>query len=636
MNRVLSVKLTIRAPFITGNGEVADLARDALMLRDNNNHVMFPRTQIKGLLYDSLTSMAAMASDGLCGLSAAKTSLLMETIFGRKSSADTDDVGGSFSAFELYAPHRGKAVFSDLLSEKSYDPAKSDTKTRIERDDLTGSTVEGSLQTVEMIGEHGSPINFVMTITLPEITSEIAVDIANLVDLGFAPLTSIGGSKTAGFGRIATRPEVELLAVETEPSTQNVFPDDAHEFVGTLRFNGALMIDASRAADNAFVSSDVVPGAAIKAAIADALAVEPSSTDGLALASLRITHATPKLVGSHETHTALPLSVALFRKGSDELVADMAMEKQPILMESDGLVPPRFAVDWKSTDTETVIKNIDRKLGVCALTASKPKLVRKLQVRTAIDKESGAALQEEQGGQLFSYETVLPVDESGNEIEWSFRVSGVESACGRRLLADAGATGLTIGKLKTSADIHLQQSFKVSPSIVPHLMRDGRSYFTLTLQTPAVMFEMHEASTGELSELYSSYFRDAFAGSEIDPDDLKLENFFSEQELRGGYQALRFTGGRDFYAPWVLTIKGSIFVFSVANELFEKCSSRLAEFQTSGLPVASTVAEPDWKHCPFVPENGYGACVINLLPAHWRSSEEQVLLKFSDERIRSC
>jgi hypothetical protein len=105
----------------------------------------------------------------------------------------------------------------------------------------------------------------------------------------------------------------------------------------------------------------------------------------------------------------------------------------------------------------------------------------------------------------------------------------------------------------------------------------------------------------------------------LSEDSLELSHFYAQQQLvGGGYLHQRFWKEKP-YNPEVLTIPGSVFVFTVKNQ--EKAKKLINDWLVNGLPQDD---EADWEHNPYRAANGYGEILVNPLwlkdlePPEWK------------------
>ena len=111
------------------------------------------------------------------------------------------------------------------------------------------------------------------------------------------------------------------------------------------------------------------------------------------------------------------------------------------------------------------------------------------------------------------------------------------------------------------------------------------------------------------------------AWSDLSGGSLTLVSYFQRCTLAGGkYFQQRFLGTKRPYRPYLLSNAGSTFLLKPANGREDDAQECLKRWARKGLPLAASVrafyAIPDewdqqWRHCPYLPENGYGEVAVN-------------------------
>ncbi|MEL6946892.1 MAG: RAMP superfamily CRISPR-associated protein [Pseudomonadota bacterium] len=325
MSQVVEVTLKVKAPFLTGNRDEGDLLTDASMVRNADGAYVFPESLMRGVLRDSLYSMAQLCDFKLLGEDSETIKTALFGLFGVGSGDVSDgsaitDLGTVKASLE---PKARKAVFSDLACTEMPSEESQEVKTRVKIDDVTGASDEAQLQFTSMAGVHGQEFPFAMTITLPQ---GMDADLCRkLIDLALRPITALGSSKSAGFGRIAGQPTVRL--VEAKGPATSVFqfsqPDATSEYADiALQVHGPFLLDTVREAGNALSGGTVISGGTIKAALFEALP-DLADDDKAILSAVRITHAfcapiDPDIGAVEKSKTmcaALPLSLAYYEGG---------------------------------------------------------------------------------------------------------------------------------------------------------------------------------------------------------------------------------------------------------------------------------------------------------------------------------
>ncbi|HLO75260.1 MAG TPA: RAMP superfamily CRISPR-associated protein [Magnetospirillum sp.] len=470
-------------------------------------------------------------------------------LFGRES-ADGDE------------PARGRLILGDLVAVTSESNGAS--LTRIEIADDTGSVESGALVCIEL----PFPIGQQVVLEGPLIL--VTTDKTEIDRLGKALrlIPAIGAFKSVGFGR------VEKAEIVKSSRRSLVLPSPratgGDRVQATMTFDRPLLVDARRIADNVFQGAEVIPGAVLKGA----LAVRLDGALAQDLTAAVFGHAFP-LFDDSETlsHQALPLSLVC---DADQTILRDALHcdrREPPLPSGKA---PKFRTDWKSPDDLLREHGLTPDRGFAFDTRT----------RTAIDPERGAA----KDGQLFSYSMVVPGD-----CRWRAVIDrGDATHDGFRTLLAVLEEGLDgIGKSQARAEIRLSDA----PPPVAEPVPGNGDLWALTLSTPALLNTPEALKEPEdLRKDYASYWRHA-AGME-------LINFFATQRLAGGYQAIRYPSRKDGYYPWLLTEPGSVF-------LLKGDGTVLSQLLRGNLPLPPWLAGADWKTCPFIPGNGYGAFRLN-------------------------
>jgi hypothetical protein len=595
------IELELRAPFLTGNAGSAAHGFDAVMRRTQDGRLAFPGTLVRGVLRDCLRQLLKISPGRLGGLDRPVAEQTILQLFGAKSQAE--DTNGGAPAREAFEPVRAKARFGDLVSGTSIEIQTADGKFRIQQGRLTAAAAEGMLQRVEIVGKHGNVVPFACDIELDD--GVMADNVRKLVDLALRTVTALGTAKSAGFGRIHGTPAVSVVAA-VPAATAASFTAAGTRARFRLEIDGPLVIDTERDGTNVYRSSVIVPGSALKAAFA-----ETGGATGIALENVRFSHAFP--VRSCELRpTILPLSLSVHDFLDDnKRLRDEALNPAPCyLRTAQGKIAlVSYEVDWKLKFREFVETEANRILAARKRVVVASDLVRQTAVRTAIDPDTGAAaIGAGDVGQLFVQEAVLAKSRDGGAIQWRCEVEAKDENAMKALGAALVAADLRLGKLRARARL-TQHSDPAGPGELKYETVGGRALHRLVLQTPAVMFEAAEMRGSGLKDLYLAYFLHAFNSAGV---EFALDRFFARQSLRGGYQGLRFRGGRSHYAPWVITNPGSTFVLSTAPGDAQNFETALRALQGGGLPVADTVKSKDWRDCPFLPENGFGQFALNL------------------------
>lgn len=580
-----TLTITLRSPFLIGGEEQISSAIDAVTMRDAcGTHAIVPGSVIKGVLRDALCGLAALGHPEIGDLP--------REWFGVASGA-------------AGKPERGRLAFGDLVSTEAV-PTNPSFYARVAIDSPTGSAREGALQLIDLPWPVGKTVTF---------TGAIHGDRALLDDKAIAlikqallAIPALGSMRGIGFGRLVA------FDVKREISVPKALPEvklaNEQDLLLRIRFDGPFVVASDRPDDNSFAGSEVVPGAALKGAIADRLSPSAAAMSGLT--AITIHHGLPvhrdAPLGA-ATIRVLPASLALVpgapirgidAKPGDKYppsIVDMTQHYDDLLIDrGDGqILPMHFADDWKQADAEAVYRAIAEANGWSKL---EPR--RDQRTRAAIDGARGTSL----ASNLFSVEAVAPIDTKDNLLDWEFRLCGDAEPL-QALVRDIGGVSLTMGKLKTGARV-------VEADIAPPVPRPevraerDRAATTILLTTPAILTRLArlEAAGGEIALAYASYFTEYFRDR---VPGIRLDRFYAAQRLLTGYQALRFKSSESRFEPWIETKAGAVFCLSAPASEREELQELVALWSRFGLPPDGGEGQQAWATLPMARENGFGA-----------------------------
>ncbi len=557
----IPVTIALRAPWVTPGDRAPGPSTDIVLARNTSGKFILPATLVKGCLRAATDTLVdEKVVDGAS----------RDALFGTESGSRA---GGGVAPMRIVRnePERGQLIFSDLeLRDTPTDEPGRRTQ-RVEIDPELGAAKEGHLLFVECPFDFGERVEFSGNLILtgrsvPGTTPISDDDTVELLRLALNRLFAVGGMKSVGFGRV-----LETSVGIAQPVGEASVKAPARNVSLSYRIDRPFVIDTIRHGGNLTIGSDVIPGAAIKAVLAEGFkAVNVTDADDF-LAQAHISHAHPK------GRRPLPFSLSLSRSESGvERVFDH-------LLSVSGLWHHRFRKDWKEGD-----ENLVRK--VLGGGWSSPEISQVGRSRTAIDSETLTSSYADGAGQLFAQIATDPQD-----LHWHGTIrmpEGGDRDLFDRLIALL-KTGLP-GLGKTGAVLWADDVLEAR-----NIPDPGTDYLNLTLTSPACLFTAKDAHGTDARTLYEKYFDDI---------GFQLCAFFASQELRGGYLALRYAADPDTYAPWVLTSPGS--VFRVRNN----GGADIAGILNHGLPPAKGTSD-DWKEFPFLRENGFGH-VINDIVSH--------------------
>ena len=395
-----------------------------------------------------------------------------------------------------------------------------------------------------------------------------------------------------------------------------------------LNFKEPFCIAQPTPERNLFASSDIIPGGALKGAIARSMLtssviedrrhardlVEDTDLGHLArhFSALRFSHAFPAEASAFkgQNHALIddsgrprppnatrpsiaPLSLVQTDNGR---LFDVARQDGP------GRIAgrlPAFRGDWKGE-------------GVLSRYFPWPQPERELRVRTAIDGDYLSA----EPDKLFAYELIRPGGFMWlGELDLTAIENHGERSSVIRELTELVADGLSgLGKTLATAELLLEPIEDERPPADPRRLQDGK--ITLTLQTPALLCQLDDLE-GDGEALHRAY---VIAFETLSGGAMKLRRFFADQRLAGGpHYRHRFM--RADYQPWVLTEPGSVFLLEVVPEEREAALAWLASIERHGLDIPVHLL-PDcesaelFQRLPFLRQNGYGEIAIDLDRSH--------------------
>ena len=579
---VFRISLRLVSPFMFEGTVNTRFGVDNATIRDIKGRPLIPATQIKGVLKDC------------CDVLARRSNLLkpddVKWLFGEvsldKSNADLTRTGYN-------EPRRGALIFTDLVAGDKLGHGET---TRIAIDDATGTAKGGALQVIELVASFGAEVGFAGEVVLRGADDEFTARVEKALAAALALIPSIGANKSAGFGEVAGS---ELRKIDAPLSAKTV-PANATRVAVEIGFDRPFVVDADRVAENIFEGSTIVPGAALKGAVAERLrrdGGDPENDPALsrALADLIVSHAFPIRDGK-KADRAIPRS--LVRSRQEEMHDTSGGKEYVWIADAIGFGFGRAPVRKDGNPVQFVASAKDRDMPPLRTLLGLPKsdLRRAPRTHVEISNASGTATE----GQLYALIGIEP-----EEYKWRFEIdAGRISEPQRTRLLTAFATDVE-GIGRTNATARIAGVSIAGPAALP-----PGDEFVVTLETPALMFLL---PNGQKSfTLYSSYFSSAFPGA-------KLLNFFATQRMAGGHVGTRRRPfGRTYY-PFILTEAGSVFRLDVTDGGRAELTNALAR----GLPVCSGPDGRDltWRDCPYVPENGYGAIRLGTTDAKVENDE---------------
>ena len=579
-----TVELKMQGPLITKSSAIGRHGVDAVMAQSSfvsptgdgksEKRYFLPGTLVKGLLREGWQELAAVEKN---------FGVLIDKWLGEKSHSGQE-------------PERGKLVFNDFVDWQT-PTGEAAQRYRIEIDATRGAVDAGQMQVLDAPYAPGQEIRFNGVIRAL-VSDEFDVSpIRKAVEQGLNWIASAGGVRSCGFGRVLGASLQEQITAC--PTCLTCPTPDAP--AGTwwdirFQFQSLLIFSKRRISDNLFESDDVIPGAAVKGALASMMAVQPDAFGALhhELHGLRITHAFPALCGATRPKH-FPMSLVLF----DEQFEDVIRMKQSFVR--DGKVG-KFDIDWKREKKEDVLE-----------AHGWPKPEYETRVRTAIEGE----FRRQEDEKLFAWKMLVP-----HERDWvaSVSVANLSQEARGQLCSLLQLGPEPLGKSKALA------LCTVDDKKVPQIEHPAASYI-VTLQTSALLIDpsRYLAPNGGIGITSKTVMEAEFqeAWSQLSDGSLALENYFQRCSLAGGeYLLHRFKPlGQKQYKPFLLTDAGSTFLLRPTPGRETEALAAINLWLARGLPLRASVAEfyglgriPEhelWKYCSYLPENGFGEVAVN-------------------------
>ena len=596
--QVFDVTLAIESPFLFAGLESARFGADVCTLRDAASRPIIPSAHVKGHFREALEAL----------LFAADSQSIMRALFGGESTsnideADSDIVDQTATAGEQNMPNPGVISFTDFVAEELEKPNQG-TFNRVHIDDTTGAAKTGMLVMVELAAPLGMVVNFKGQIHISTVPEGLQ-DARALLEECFNMIGSMGAMRSSGFGLLdAKASRVAVASADARAKSQTVSDltksGGVKRFAVDVSFDRPLMVDATRDVENMFVSSTIVPGAALKGAIASTLGLEEEEQE--AFSSLLVSHAWPlvsegekgALLGDRTLPLALMADQAKtpveFHDLSRGMGADASFYLKDLIVQGASL---STLPDWKNASFKDARDLLGR---------PESKLTKLPRGRVKIDSDKGVA----EKSKLFFSTVVSNIDNSAGLVKWRFILDfgqiKNDASCQKlkEKLEAALRSGLhSVGKTKACS-----AQLKLSPTAIPDFKGGTGERVCLLLETPTVMTDPRSADHPEIQ--YERYFKSLLGKGAV------LATHFAQRQLAGGYIAFRRKGyGKDKYLPFELTNAGAVFVLNLDHEAREA----LEDYLRFGLPAVRQSMDDgreealhrfSWKECPFVSENGYG------------------------------
>lgn len=590
------VSIDVLGPILSRGLEPGSFGVDAVAARDAEGRIYLAGSHILGKVRDALSTLNACKPGWL------------------PAAWEQEWFGGRGDETEGEA--RGRVFLGDLRPDHPPDDdtrISRRTRSRIAIDPVTGTALEGALQVMEQPYRSGEAVTFSGTLT---ILGADATVVRDAVHRALLWIGNAGGLRTIGFGRVVG------AQVGTAHPQSAASPVPGQRLMLTLTFEEPFCIATRRIAENIYEGIDVVPGGAIKGALAAQLARDggfdlknleiapgPHPTLRKHFARIHVTHAFP--VDSSTPGAARPCvrPVSLGYCDAMQAVRDFALSDGTALV---GGQAPAFAPDFKDDGR------------AAGAVWPWPAVARDLRIHTAMDARLRAgkpqALFALEARAVHAHRWVATIDLDG--------VPAVDRGALANELQAALARGLAgIGRTHAFASVQFG-----APGPVGSVA--AKPTHVLVLQTPALLRrpdlggDAGDAASERLKAAYDAVFGELSGGA------LALERLFVRERLSGAsFIAARFFPNRP-YRPFLLTEEGSTFVL---KEMHSGASAVLQSWTRHGIPLATSVvrdyeirlpAEYDpsspeaddssvWAQLPYLRQNGYGEAIVDD-PRHAR------------------
>ena len=572
--REFRITLPVKSPALCAGLAQKAFGLDASFIRNEEGKPIIPRDHLKGLVREALEMLR-----GRAGIDDKRINEWLG------SPPQTGD----------YEPRQGRVIFDDLVLE---DEASEDAVfNRVKVDEEKGSAEKGALLFIEQIAPPGKEMMFTGTVTAFLGDDE---KFATALEKALKLIPAAGAMKSAGFGEVV--PE----HVDVEEETPAARPaDDLPEgdvLMFDVTFDRPVLFDAIHEADNVVAGSPVIPGGAIKGALAWLLGLKGENPqDNETLSRMVVSHAFPlDESGEKELEHPFPLCMASFSGEAADFACDLGGGGGGIVR--NGRVP-FYPPDWK----EKVSALARAHLGY-----PPAETLRRLQ-RTRAELKDGVAKNEKLFAEVAISERIKG---GGEKRRWRFTIArnGADAAEFRRLAGIVRSGLWNMGR--TNAAMTVERIANAAPAGPEPFDEKGDAYAVMLL-TPAVMTDAKTlGESGEWSldarNAFAAYWKNVIPGAE-------LVDFMAAQSWGGRYAARRYRPyGGGIYYPFMLTMPGSVFLLrgDGVKEALETCI-------TGNLPHAPLGGKtPDWRKSPFVPENGYGRirCVTRTMIGEGRGN----------------
>jgi len=581
------IKLHLEGPILSHQSGSRVFGLDTPTIRDETETPALPGSLVRGNLRHAWVYFAKTFPGIGC-----PDSEKIKAWLGEQSPQDSND-----------EPRRAQLQFAyRWVADKSGDAQR--FRHRIKIDSGKGTVEAGALQMLDEPFGAGDAVVFSGWIKAHLDPATDPKDLQKWLHKGLNYVTALGALKGVGFGRLLKA--AVAAAEEIVPQAEVKLPDSGQFGICLTPDRPICCARHHSADDNRFEAEDFIPGAAIRGVLARMVFPEKNSAYP-ALAQhfdkVLITHAQPTLANSGTRPIAIPLSFVTVKDDNKKLhLYDVAKQAVPGLLHDKA---PTFLIDWKGEEWGCAEQACQRP----------PAPSRNIEVHTAINASTNTA----EEGALFALETVspFPTDKAPDGYHWIANVDCsliIDDKARREVLDELEQLlpqGLgDLSKTQAFAEVRCQPkpySFSIANGDLP-TQKD--ELLIVILQSAARLlpdpYNIASSNDGDALKL-----RYAEVWKNLSNESLELSHFYAQQQLvGGGYLWRRFWQSRGAYNPELLTVAGSVFVFTVQK--VETAQVLLQEWLQCGLPQPANAAGGEqWDKNPYNRANGYGEIMIN-------------------------
>ena len=406
-------------------------------------------------------------------------------------------------------------------------------------------------------------------------------------------IPAMGSFKGVGFGKVikaGIKKEIKKEIPSYQSQGNLSLPQN------TTRFGMQLILDRPFCIgrpitknSNKIVSDDYIAGNVIKGVIARSYNNDVKKLNNeLFFDDLIITHALPAFnTDTPQRVNPLPLSLVIQKQNGEDKIIDMIGDS--LAKNEDA---PRFSVDWKPQDYETVNTTLERK---------QLNLKRIISLKTEIEPQKGISKE----NKLFSLECI-----NHSEHIWCADIDLINIPQEKhqqvfQKLQNILKKGLNgIGKTKACAVVKLQKDAFNKANLESLSTEDS---YKVQLISAARLLPCNLSIGGtnsntDLEENYKNYWK------QVHPD-IDLKTYFAQQTMASTYYHTQAHMNTKQYYPEWLTNAGSVFLIKGKTE---EALNKIKEIQQTGLPAHknNNGESPDWQDTPYLAEQGYGEVVL--------------------------